>query len=258
MARAARTASVIVVLLGALALMPSIAQAVVSGTTTVTFPAEVTVGETQTATITLTNTNAGSEESDANTVCEDGDGDPCPGEGILLVPACGVESGMAVCSTGHQDPDVLEFDSTAAGVALTACAGMTFSVTVADPVTGKLLIAPSPTEDVVLQGPLMAPANQCKIDLAFTVVGMPNEDLNVETAEIETEAIVSATQRSASSASTSQTSSITSVFPATPSIATQASPAIALGGTVTDTATVTGRVNPSPGATVTLDRKSVV
>ena len=56
MARAARTASVIVLLLGALTLAPSPAGAAIVATTTVSIPSQVTVGQTAVAVeITLTN-----------------------------------------------------------------------------------------------------------------------------------------------------------------------------------------------------------
>ena len=89
MARVARTASVIVALLGALALVPSMAHAAVTGQDRGVFPAEVTVGDTGLpGSLILTNDNNGTEFFSANNVCNVGSGSPCDGmRGISLIPS---------------------------------------------------------------------------------------------------------------------------------------------------------------------------
>ena len=250
MARAARTASVIVVLLGALALLPSTAAAGVAGTTSVTMPPLVFVGETGlTATIRLTNVNTPPADESNNTVCNESDPAPCTGSGIELLPACGALSGIDMCNPTMQDPGAFEFDATATGTAGTACGGTAFDVTVPDPLTGRLLITPT-SGNVTLPSPTLGPPPTfCDIELEFSVLRMPTGDSS-EGPGTQVIQIASARQHDGMTASSSAGTSETRVK-TQPAISTTASPGVALGGSVTDTATVSGLVNPSGEGTVT-------
>ncbi len=246
MARVARTASVIVALLGALALGPSMAHAAVTAKTEVLFPAEVTVGDTGLpGSLVLTNDNDGTEFFSANNVCNVGSGSPCDGmRGISLIPSCTTEEGIC------QDADAGVFDigSTATGTA-GDCVGTVFSVTDLPGVLGEVLFTPTaPAGELTLNGE--DNLGFCQIDFTFDVVKMPSTGVPAG-GGLVTEQIGEAAQYAGPALVLDTGLSGTTVFKATPDIAMQASAGVALGGSVTATATVTGRVNPTPGATVT-------
>lgn len=249
MARAARTGSVILAVLGALAIAPAIAQATISGQTQLTMPAAVTVGQTGVvATVTLTNADTGSDVATTNTVCNAGDPFPCPasGHGIALQPACSLLSGLTDCFPGDEDPTVFAVDPVAHGEIGYDCAGLTFDAA-KDPMTGQLLVTPAETH-VMLAGA----GATCPIDLSLSVLAVPASDSNAGVAGTQTIQIASADQYVGSQSASSTETSETTVNPATPAIATTASGAITLGsGVLTDQATVSGRVNPVAGSTVT-------
>ncbi len=224
----------------AFAVAPSTAAAV-AGSTSVSLPPVVTVGQTGVITkITLTNQNV---DPDTNTVCDAGDGFPCDGSSIMLLPACGLLSGLDDCFPGREDPGVFTASPVASGAA-GACNGMTFDVIGPDPVTGALRISPQGEGSVLL--PIANPV--CTIDVTLAVAGMPAEDEDALIGGVQTRQIASATQASGSDAVADAGTSQTTVIPARPAIATTASGDITLGGTITDTATVSGRVNPTGGA----------
>lgn len=246
MARAARTAAVIVVLLVTAALVPPTAGAAVVGTTDLSVPAQVTVGETFTATLTLTNANTDAEELTANTVCDGDDPEPCFGLGIRVQPACGRLSGLDACSPGHEEPSVFGASATALGVAGTACADTTFSVA-EDPQTGELHVAP-PAEVVVT---LPASGSRCAIDLTLTATAMPVADADPLVDGVQTTQIATSRQVGGLADSTSFATALVTVRRAQPSISTSASGGLALGtGALSDRATVSGRAFPVAGATV--------
>jgi uncharacterized protein YkwD len=245
MARAARTASVIVVLLGALALAPSVAGAAVLAKTEPVFPADVTVGDTDvSASLVLTNVNDGSEFASTNNVCNVDSMSPCDGmTGIELIPAC-IE-GESACMTPTLG--VLDVSSTAVGAEGSACAGTLFDVTDLPGSDGAVRFTPTmPPGELTIPGEGMS----CEIDFTFDVVGIPPGPPEPG-GGVATQQLADAAQHIGSELDADRGISSVRVHKATPAITTQASPGIALGGTVTDTATVTGRFEPSAGATVT-------
>ena len=79
---------------------------------------------------------------------------------------------------------------------------------------------------------------------------MAGADQNPAVAGTQTVQIVENTQHSGTTAFARGTSSGVTVVRAPTSITTTASGAVSLGGQLTDTAVVSGRVSPQPGATV--------
>jgi hypothetical protein len=229
-----------------------IADAGMGAAATPTFPTTVTVGNTGlAASIQLTNNNTA--PSSSSTVCNVGDGLPCAaGElGITLIPSCGLLGLASVCDPiGGADPGVLQVSSTALGAAGTACAGMPFAVTLIDPAFGRLRFAPQPPGTHVQ---LPTPGSFCRIDFTFDVLKVPTLDQDPVTPGIQTVQVVENTQHDGVSLTAfgRGTSNGTTVQRATPTIATTPTQTIPVGaGQLADAATVSGRVNPQPGATV--------
>lgn len=230
----------------------SVADAGLGASATPTFPTTVTVGNMGlAASIQLENLNT--IPNTASTVCNVGDALPCPvGElGITLIPSCGLLGAFSACSpTGGADPGVFQVSATGLGSAGTACAGMTFAVTLIDPAFGQLRFAPQPPGTHV-QLPL--PGDICRIDFTFDVLKVPSVDQDPATAGRQTVQVVDNTQHDDGSitASGRGTSNGTTVERATPTIATTPTPTIPVGsGQLADAATVSGRVNPQAGATI--------
>jgi uncharacterized protein YkwD len=244
MARATRTATILFAVLGMLALAPSAASAAITGLTAVEIPQSLTVGQTNVpVTITIANENSASDSGSPNTICGFEETFPCSGEGITLQPACGALTGAA-CTPGHEDLGVFTAAPTATGDGGSVCAGMSFTVSDPDPMTGELRLTPE--EAIVL--PMSGSA--CAVTVTLSVVGMPAEDA-AETAGKQTNVIASAEQASGSFSTASTGDVSTTISPATPSLTTAASAGITLGaGTLTDAATVSGRAYPIDGATV--------
>jgi uncharacterized protein YkwD len=244
MARAARTASVIVALLGAMSLVPAVASAGIDGSTSVSIPSAVTVGQAVTATITITNLNDAPNAGDPNPVCAFEPSVPCFGQGTTLLPACGSVV-MVACDSGENDPGVFTAAPIATGPPGSVCAGKLFDVTVPNPDTGELHITPRETITLPTAG------STCVIAVSLAVAAMPTRDSAAETAGTQTDQIAASTQGSASTVTRVGTSR-TTVSPAPPTLATTASGDVALGaGTISDTATVGGRIAPEEGATIT-------
>jgi hypothetical protein len=227
------------------------AEAGLGASATPTFPTTVTVGNTGlAASIQLQNLNTPPNTS--STVCNVGDPLPCPvGDlGITLIPSCGQLGAFSACSVG--DPGVLQVSATALGAPGTACAGMTFTVTMIDPAFGRLRFAPPPGTHVQLSAP-GSPGAICRIDFTFDVLKSPTIDQDPATPGSQTVQVVDNTQHDGGSitASGRGTSNGTTVQRATPTIATTPTQTIPVGsGQLADAATVSGRVNPQPGATV--------
>ncbi len=250
---------VVAVWLGFLAFGAVGAQAGIGASATPTFPNDppgslLTVGDVgRSATIEVGNSNTPPNSLDVNTVCNFGDAFPCPAgdPGITLIPSCGTLGAFSTC-TGP-DPGVFAVSATAMGQVGTACSGMVFDVTLIDPTFGTLRFTPQGGAHVTLPGA----GSVCRIGFTFDVVNAPSIDYHPVTPGLQTVQIVDNTQTGGSPATTASARG-TSNPPATvaraqPSIATNASPSVALGGQITDNATVSGRVNPVAGATVTFD-----
>jgi hypothetical protein len=228
-----------------LALTPAVAQAGVGASAVPTFPADVTVGNTGVAgSIELRNTDTDANAGDTNTVCNFGDGAPCPAgdTGITLIPSCSRLGPFSAC-TGAE-PGVFRISDLATGEPGTACAGMVFNVSLADPASGQVRFTPQGGAHVTLP----ATGSFCRIGFTFSVLRAPTADQNAGTAGIQTVQVTDNTQFTGGLTASARGSSLgTTVHKATPGMATAASGDITVGGQLADTATVTGLVNPVGG-----------
>lgn len=217
------------------------------------FPTTVTVGQTNVAAVVrLTNQNTAPDLAATNTVCNAGDPLPCPADdpGITLIPSCGTLTSFSACAPGAAEPGVFDVHMSASGVVGTACEGIDFDLKLLDPGTGRLTLIPDNGQHIQLVGA----GAVCEIALVFDVLKTPTIDHDPTLPGVQTVQIVDNTQTTGSlTASARGTSTGTTVAKATPAIATVASPATLIGGALSDTATVTGRVNQVEGATVTFN-----
>lgn len=238
--------------LGVVFVGSGIAEAGLGAGATPTFPAVVTVGATGVpAAIQVENDNT--PPNTANTVCNFGDAFPCPvgDPGITLIPSCAQLGVFSACAPSGADPGVFQVSSTGVGEAGTACAGMTFAVSVIDQVFEQLRFTPQPPGAHVV---LPNTDSRCQINFTFDVLKSPIFDQNPNLPGAQTVQVVDNTQHDGGqiTASGRGTSSGTTVLRATPTIATTASASIPLGGQLFDTIVVSGLVNPQQGATVDL------
>jgi hypothetical protein len=231
--------------LSCLVLTPAVAQAGVGASAVPNFPTDVTVGNTGVpASIELRNTDTEGNAGQTNTVCNFGDGAPCPAgdPGITLIPSCSQLGPFSAC-TGAE-PGVFRISDLATGESGTACAGMVFNVSLVDPANGQVRFTPQDGAHVTLP----ASGSVCRIVFTFSVLRAPTADQNPGAAGIQTVQVADNTQYAGPlTASARGSSHGTTVHKATPAIATAASPDITVGGQLTDTATVTGLVNPTGG-----------
>ena len=182
----ARAATVTLTVVAALAVWGSAASAATSGLATPDFPATVTVGQTGLpASLDIVNLNTAPDSGATNVVCNAGDaGEPCLGQGILLVPSCKQASAFD-CTSASVDPGVFRISSTATGRLGTSCAAMTFAITPANPTSGAVSIAPTAAGSRVT---LPGAGARCVIDFTFSVLKLPTGDLNdapgIQTAQL--------------------------------------------------------------------------
>ena len=216
----------------------------------VNFPVQVTVGDAGLpASIQLQNNNTLPDTS--GTVCNFGDAFPCPAgdPGITLIPSCGQIGAFSACVPAGADPGVFQVSTSGLGATGTACAGVTFSIDLIDPVFGQLRFTPQPPGTHVV---LPTSGSICRVDFSVDVLRTPTVDQNQGAPGPQTVQVVDFSESNlvSLSASARGTSIGSTVDLATPTIDTVASPNIAIGGALTDQATVSGRVNPLAGATV--------
>ena len=237
-------------LLSVVLIGPGLADAGLGAGATPTFPAVVTVGDTGVpATIQMQNDNTTPNTS--ATLCNFGDPFPCPvgDPGITLIPSCGQLGLFSVCAPAGADPGVFLVSATGVGRVGSACAGTTFAITLIDPVFGQLRFTPEPAAAHVV---LPTVGSICAVDFTFDVLRSPTVDQDPTVAGVQTVQVVDFTEQDGGSvtASARGTSIGTRVERAPTAIATIATTNITIGGGVADQATVSGRVNPQPGATI--------
>ncbi len=211
-------------------------------------PANVTVGTTPATSLTIANVSGNGPgetgfETDSFQVTD-----------ITLVPSCGSQVFSGDCPAGSQDPGVLVPGATGIGRAGTACAGRTFTITLIDPAQGKYAFTP---DAPVVLGPSSGTLaqRQCVIDFTTSVNRVPAVDSTPASPGLQTDQKAFATVTDIMPGTNfGQTgggigTARTTVAQATPTITTQASAPTTLGsGQLTDTATLTGLVNPVTGA----------
>ena len=139
----------------------------------VTFPASIAVGQTGSASVLIS--NASTFEDPSFTICRSGEGGPCAGsEGIVLTPSCGQVSGAGgatTCAPAGADPGVLQINPPALGAAGTLCDGRSFLVTAIDAQHGRVRLAQTGGQDVIL-----TMGEQCRIDFTVTAMRSPALD----------------------------------------------------------------------------------
>ena len=203
-------------------------------------PSAVAVGQTVNGTFTVINTNTVPNQGESNTVSS-----------LRLAPSCGGPGVPAnPCST--PDPGVFAVNTPATGAAGTACAGVLFTVSAPD---ANGIVTFVPNSPVVLAPPGGLPgSDRCTVNFTFRVLKVPTIDSNPGQPGVQTRAnFNSQVVGQISNLMPSTTSSVEiTVTRAAPTIVTQASPSVAVGGTISDAATITGVAGvPAPTGTVT-------
>ncbi len=207
-----------------------------------TFPATTRVGLTnQPASLALTNVSTRPQNVGNETVTN-----------IDLVPACGTQTFVAAtgdCPTANADPGVISISPTGTGGAGTACAGVSFTVSIIDPVTGQVQFNPPVASPVVLSPPATTDS-LCIIDFTFDVPKAPTMDVgggpsgSVTTAQnAHASGNVSGILSNGNAASTMQVELTGTDLDAT------ATSSATVGGAISDTATLTGAPSPAPSPT---------
>ena len=207
-------------------------------------PTPVFVGQSGLpASLTAINTNSPPQQTETNTWTT-----------IRVAPTCAAAP-AAPNPCPSPELGVFALSATGSGATGTACAGMTFNISAPD-ASGIVTFAPVGT--VVLQppgGPVGS--DRCTINYTFSVLKLPNVDTNLGTGGTQTR--MNARMQVTSSPTGLQPAANPSleitVVPGSPDISTQvSSSSVFLGGTVTDTATVTvGPVGPPVTGTVTFN-----
>ena len=204
------------------------------------FPTVVTVGATnQPATFTVTNVSDGDQAAGNVTL-----------DNLLFVPSC---SGfITLCAVGTADPTTFDLSPTGTGLAGSACGGTTFTITPTAnfATTGEVEFVPS-GGPVVLGPPSVAnDLDRCQINFTFDVINTPNHDSSAA-AGIQTNQLAFAEgvhdDGTVGSGTGTDTTSVTD-----PAIVTQASGPVVVGSTVSDSATLSGSLNPTGNITFTL------
>ncbi|MDJ0770574.1 MAG: hypothetical protein QNJ12_17400 [Ilumatobacter sp.] len=243
-----------------LAIAPASVEAGVGASAVPSFPSVITLGDTGvTASIVLRNQNtvdADGDDTRSNTICNAGDAFPCPagGEGITLVPSCGVVAAPTACDPTGADAGVFVLGPTATGSAAggSECGGIDFTVALIDPVFGKYRFTPTAGNVTLSQRDAF-----CQIDFTYNVVKKPTIDQDPGQPGVQTAQVVANTQivevgsPNRSVPGSGSGTSVRTIRRVVPSITTTASPGTQLGGAaLSDTAVVSGRFDPQPGATV--------
>ncbi len=226
-----------------------------SGASTVPFiTSPLTVGQTGTFDMRLRNDNENAGEpfdfeAATNTVCNQVPqaGTNCSAliEGITFTPSCGVTGAFSVCS--QPDPNVFQLGTTATVVSGACNNALIFDVSPLNDADGRYLFTPQGGQSVLLPG---ADA-ECRIRFSYTVVKLPTIDADSTIAGVQTIAIADHTQ--SVNGTTNTASGRGQSFPmtinrATPFLNTTASAGVVVGGgTLTDTAVMSGRQFPTAG-----------
>ena len=160
---------------------------------------------------------------------------------ITLTPSCG---GWSVVTCTMPDPGVLAINTPALGRAGSACAGVTFTTAPTGSADGSYSFTPSVP---VILGVPGGPLDKCIIDFTFGVLKSPTVDSNPSVPGTQTlpGALVTGTASDTSLAAGFGTAFFVTVNKASPGIATTASAAVKAGGSIFDTATLSGGNNPT-------------
>lgn len=207
------------------------AHAGVSLDVTPSFPATVTAAATGlSASFSFANSSTGPDSAFSMSITA-----------VALTPSCG--NAGSVCN--QIDPGVFALSATASGQAGTACAGATFAIAPPD-ANGKAVFTPSPA---IVLTPTGQPGSSCTVQFTFGVLKVPTIDASNPTPGMQTDALaeVSGATIGNPGATDSSGSVEVTVNRALPTLATTASPAVTLGGQVSDTAQLSAGSHPGGG-----------
>ena len=167
---------------------------------------------------------------------------------ITLIPSCG---GYSVVTCTMPDPGVLAINTPASGRAGSACAGVTFTTAPTGNPDGSYSFTPNVPVTLGVPG---GPLDKCIIDFTFSVLKAPTIDANASVPGTQTlpGALVTGTASDTSLAAGFGTAFFVTVNKASPGISTTASAAVVAGGSIFDTATLSGGNNPTGTITVRL------
>ncbi len=210
---------------------------------TPTFPASVTVGQTNlAASLQIVNTSTPPEDAGTVTLSS-----------ITMTPACGnpVPSG-GDCAAASADPGVFQYSATGVGVAGTAAAGMIFNITITNPATGQVTFTPT-GGPVVLSQP-GSPNATARINFTFSVLKTLTKDSSPATPGLQTAPLGFATGTASVNGNTgngSGTATITVLLSA-PTLSTTATATGKVGTAINDTANLGAATPPGPAPTGTI------
>jgi LPXTG-motif cell wall-anchored protein len=191
-------------------------------------PTNLVVGVSVPSSLTIRHQNSLGEAADPDIVSD-----------ITLVPSCGANPIGADCPVGSFDPGVLVPRGPYTGEAGTACAGMTFTVTLdtLNPAMGKYLFTTAGTIILTQTGP----TSTCVIDYTIDVRKAPTIDANPGVAGVQTDQASSARAKTPNNLPGSGTGSDEGTITAgAVAINTAVNPAlIQVGSTFHDVATLT-------------------
>ncbi|MDQ6840104.1 MAG: hypothetical protein M3137_17675, partial [Actinomycetota bacterium] len=214
------------------------ASASVGASASFTVPTGASVGSTNlNGSITMTNQNTPPNQSESNTVNE-----------IKFAPSCGAAGTVAnPCPT--PDPGVFSINASASGAAGTACAGQTFSVSAPD---ASGIFTFSPNSPVVLAPPGGPGLSSCTVNFLLNVLKVPTIDVSPSPGvQTDSNLRVKETSNVSMLTPTVVVSQIIAVNRGVLGFQTQASPSVPVGGTISDTATLT-KVPGTPTVTGTV------
>jgi len=215
---------------------------------TPTFPVSVTVGATNVpASLQIQNTATAPDNVGNTTV-----------SAVTLVASCGTTNPTATgdCPAAKADPNVFTLSATGTGAAGTACAAVTFTIAVIDAATGQVSIT-APVATPISLAPTGA-SSICTIDFTVDVRNSPtNPAAVIGPNSLQTDQIAEADATGPPTGVGTHTglgigSSLLDVLKAQPGIVTTATTAAALGGAISDTATLSAAVPPGPTPTGTI------
>ncbi|MCA1684271.1 MAG: Ig-like domain repeat protein, partial [Actinobacteria bacterium] len=204
-------------------------------------------------TFTITNNSDGAEAAGSVTLCAGPDpavaatcaANGLPAQSLRLVPACGSTIGPD-CPAGQQDPGVFTLSAMGTGEAGTACAGVAFTISVVNAATGQVAFVPAST--IVLGPPSgAAGSNVCRIDFTFSVNRVPTHPLGGSGSRTEQLGFAAGFSNVTGNPGTGTGTNTVTINQATVPVTTQVSPTtVPLGGTFTDTATLTPPAGAAP------------
>ena len=169
-----------------------------------------------------------------------------PADAITFTPSCGSLPGGAQPPCPTPDPGVFAVGAAGTGRAGSNCAGQSYAIAQISATTGEVKFT-GPQIVLTPSDPTTRVGGTCIIDLMVDVQKAPGIDADPSTPGIQTYQLVNAAgwHTQANNTASCCGSSHTSVALASPALTTQASPPVTLGGSMTDTANLTGGASPT-------------